>query len=112
MARQRCFISALAGQLDVRTVLRHFSSIADAVESSVRTDVPLNRAPDLMRLAAGVDPTQTLTETFGPAYFAGRRWDRFPYPNVKKIQAAVRDAILRPALARARRGIASANQSC
>lgn len=112
MARQRCFISALAEQLDVPSVLRHFGSLADAVESSVRTDVPLNRAPDLMRLAAGVDPKQTLTETFGPLYFAGRRWDSYPYPNVKKVQAAVRDAILHPALARARRGIASTSQSC
>ena len=112
MARQRCFISALASQLDVRSVLRHFASLADAVESSVRTDIPLNRAPDLMRLAAGVDRKETLTETFGPPYFAGRRADRFPYPNVKKIQAAVRDAILHPELARARRGIASTSQSC
>jgi hypothetical protein len=31
---------------------------------------------------------------------------------VKKVQAAVRDAILHPALARARRGIASTSQSC
>ena len=112
MARQRCFISALAEQLDVASVLRHFSSLADAVESSVRTDIPLNRAPDLMRLAAGVDSKETLTETFGPPYFAGRRSDRFPYPNVKKVQTAVRDAILHPALARARRGIASTSQSC
>ena len=112
MARQRCFISALANQLDVGAVLRHFSSLANAVESSVRTDIPLNRAPDLMRLAAGVDRKETLTETFGPPYFAGRRADRFPYPNVKKIQAAVRDAILHPELAKARRGIASTSQSC
>jgi LCP family protein required for cell wall assembly len=112
MARQRCFISALANQLDVGAVLRHFASLADAVESSVRTDIPLNRAPDLMRLAAGVDRKETLTETFGPPYFAGRRADRFPYPNVKKIQAAVRDAILHPELAKARRGIASTSQSC
>ena len=86
MGRQRCFLSALADQLDVASVLRHFGSLADAVESSVRTDIPLNRAPDLARLTAGVDRKQTLTETFGPPYFAGRRWDRFPYPNVGKIQ--------------------------
>ena len=112
MARQRCFLSALADQLDVGSVLRHFGSLAEAVESSVRTDIPLNRAPDLARLAAGVDRKQTLTETFGPPYFAGRRWDRFPYPNVGKIQAAVRDAILHPELARERRKIASASSSC
>jgi LCP family protein required for cell wall assembly len=112
MARQRCFVAALADQLDVTSVLRHFSSLAAAVESSVHTDIPLNRAPDLMRLAAGVDEKETLTETFGPPYFAGRRYDRFPYPNVKKIQATVRDAILHPEFARARRGIASTSQSC
>ena len=112
MARQRCFLSALADQLDVASVLRHFGSLAEAVESSVRTDIPLNRAPDLARLAAGVDRTRTLTETFGPPYFAGRRSDRFPYPNVEKIQAAVRDAILHPELALERRKIASATQSC
>jgi polyisoprenyl-teichoic acid--peptidoglycan teichoic acid transferase len=112
MARQRCFVAALADQLDVTSVLRHFGSLAAAVESSVRTDIPLNRAPDLMRLAAAVDEKETLTETFGPPYFAGRRYDRFPYPNVKKIQAAVRDAILHPELAKARRGIASTSQSC
>jgi LCP family protein required for cell wall assembly len=112
MGRQRCFLSALADQLDVSTVLRHFGSLADAVESSVRTDIPLNRAPDLARLAAGVDRKQTLTETFGPPYFAGRRYDRFPYPNVGKIQAAVRDAILHPELAREKRKIESATQAC
>lgn len=112
MARQRCFISAVAKQLDVGSVLRHFGALADAVEASVRTDVPLNRAPDLVRLAAGVDRKRTLTETFGPRYFTGRRYDGWPYPNVAKIRATVRDAILRPELARARRGIASTSQSC
>jgi LCP family protein required for cell wall assembly len=111
MARQRCFLSALAQQLDVTSVLTHFGSVADAIESSVRTDVPLSRAPDLARLARSVDPKQTLTETFGPVYFAGRRFDGWPYPNVAKIQAAVRDAILHPELAPKRR-IETVNQSC
>ncbi len=112
MARQRCFLSALANQLDVRSVLRHFGSLADAVESNVRTDIPLDRAPDLARLASGVDRAQTLTATFGPPYFAGRRADRFPYPNVPKIQATVRDAILHPELLRKQGRIESVRQSC
>jgi LCP family protein required for cell wall assembly len=112
MARQRCFLSALTQQLDVGSVLRHFGSLAGAIESSVHTDIPLNRAPDLMRLATGVNPQDALTETFGPPYFAGRRYDRYPYPNVPKIQAAVREAILHPELARAKRDIATVRQSC
>jgi LCP family protein required for cell wall assembly len=111
MARQRCFLSALANQLDVRNVLRNFGSLARAVQASVRTDVPLARAPDLARLAAGVDPRRTLTETFGPDYFAGAGGAGY-VPNVPKIQATVRTAILHPELARERRGIASVRGSC
>jgi LCP family protein required for cell wall assembly len=111
MARQRCFLSALARQLDVGSVLRHFGSLTDAIESSVHTDIPLRRVPDLARVARGVDPQLTLSETFGPEYFAGRRFDGWPYPNVPKIQAAVRQAILDPELA-PKRGIDTVRGSC
>jgi hypothetical protein len=68
--------------------------------------------PDLMRLARGLKPQLTLTETFGPAYFARRRKsDRFPVPHVGKIRATVRDAILAPGLLDARR-ISSVQRSC
>ncbi len=113
MARQRCFLSALANQLDVTAVLRNFAPIARAVEESARTDIPLDRAPDLLALAVGIDTNETLTETFGPAYFAGRRAsDGYPYPDVAKIRATVRDAILHPERARATRKLASAKASC
>jgi LCP family protein required for cell wall assembly len=111
MARQRCFLSALARQLDVGSVLRHFGSLTGAIESSVHTDIPLRRVPDLARLARGVDPQLTLSETFGPEYFAGRRFDGWPYPNVPKIQAAVRQAILDPDLA-PKRGIDTVRHTC
>jgi LCP family protein required for cell wall assembly len=112
MERQRCFLSAMAQQLDVVRVLRRFDSLADTVEESVHTDIPLSRVPDLVRLAGAVDPRQTLTETFGRAYIARRRAvDRYPVPNVRKIQATVRDVILSPR-ARTRRGIRSVHEAC
>jgi LCP family protein required for cell wall assembly len=112
MARQRCFVTALADQLDPKRVLLHFGSIAGAIESSVRTDIPLNRVPDLLGLVTSIDRRQTLTQTFGPPYFAGRRADGFPYPNVGKIRATVRDAILHPERARAARGVDTVARSC
>ena len=113
MARQRCFLSAMARQLDVVSVLRHFPSLAETLEASMRTDIPLDRVPDLVRLAVAVEPRRTLTETFGIPYIARRRRsDRFPIPDVAKIQATVRDLILRPERARARRNIASVRESC
>jgi LCP family protein required for cell wall assembly len=112
MERQRCFLSAMAQQLDVVRVLRHFGALADTVEESIHTDVPLSRVPDLVRLAAAVDPRRTLMETFGTTYIARRRAsDRYPVPNVRRIQAAVRDVILRPR-ERTRRGIRSAHEAC
>src|SRR3954465_7564546 len=57
MARQRCFLSALADQVDPLRVLRNFESLAHTVERNVRTDIPLNRFPRLVRLAtAGPRP--------------------------------------------------------
>src|ERR671911_2445079 len=41
MARQRCFLSALAEQVDPVRVLRHFGSLAKTIESNVSTDIPL-----------------------------------------------------------------------
>src|SRR5262245_4738701 len=73
MARQRCFLSALAHQVDAVSVLRHFDALAETVERSVRTDIPLNRVPDLLRLAKSVKPRLTSTQTFGREYIARRR---------------------------------------
>ena len=64
MARQRCFLSALAQQLDPVHVLRNFGSLAKTVETNVHTDIPLNRLPSLVRLVSGIEPKQTLTVTF------------------------------------------------
>jgi LCP family protein required for cell wall assembly len=111
MARQRCLLSALADQLDVQTVLRNFGSLMSGIRSSIRTDIPLARAPDLVRLAAGVDPRRTLTETFGPDYFAGVGAEGY-LPNVTKIQSTVRAAILHPELAREARKLESVRKSC
>jgi LCP family protein required for cell wall assembly len=97
MARQRCFLSAVANQLDVSNVLRHFDNIASTVQHSVRTDIPLARVPDLIRLAGALDSKRTLTVTFGPPYIARRRKsDRYPLPNIGRIRATARESILDP----------------
>jgi LCP family protein required for cell wall assembly len=95
MARQRCFLSAMTQQLDVVAVLRHFGRLAAVAKQSVRTDIPLGRVPDLVRLVGAVDARRTLTETFGREYIARRRpVDRFPVPKIGKIRTTVRRVIL------------------
>jgi LCP family protein required for cell wall assembly len=113
MARQRCFLSAFARQLDVPTVLRNFGRLASIAKESVRTDIPLDRIPDLARLAADVRPELTVTETFGLRYVRSRRSDGYPVPAVNRMRAAVRDLILlQPEDVRTRRGIETTAGSC
>jgi LCP family protein required for cell wall assembly len=99
MARQRCFLSAMADQLDPVRVLRNFGSLAKTIETNVHTDIPLNRLPSLVRLVGSVDSNQTLTVTFGIDYFFGRqRRGNYPVPSLGRLQATVRQAILSPGL--------------
>jgi LCP family protein required for cell wall assembly len=113
MARQRCFLSAMAAQLDPVRVLRNFPALTGTVKRNVHTDVPLKRLPALIRLVAAIDPAETLTETFGSNYIASRRKvDNYPLPKIAMMRNTVRDAILHPERAAAKRGIAVAGKSC
>ena len=61
------------------------------------TDVPLRRLPALIRLVGGIDPKETLTETFGADYIASRRKaDNYPLPKLGLMRQTVREAILDP----------------
>ena len=113
MARQRCFLSALADQLDPLSVLRNFESLARTVERNVRTDIPLDRLPGLAKLATRVDPRSTLTVTFGREYILRRRkTDNFPTPQVGRIRATVRASILHPREAAADGRVSLARAAC
>jgi LCP family protein required for cell wall assembly len=112
MARQRCFLSAMAEQLDPIRVLRNFGSLAKTIETNMHTDIPLNQLPSLVRLVSSIEPKRTLTVTFGREYFfARRKKDNHPVPNVGRIRATVRRAIVQPGLL-AKTGRATIRQSC
>jgi LCP family protein required for cell wall assembly len=113
MARQRCFLSALADQLDPVRVLRHFGSLAKTIETNVHTDIPLNRLPSLVRLVSSVDPQETLTVTFGFDYFFGRQKNgNYPVPKLGPIQTTVRQTILTPELLKKTGRAKTTRQSC
>jgi anionic cell wall polymer biosynthesis LytR-Cps2A-Psr (LCP) family protein len=113
MARQRCFLSAMADQLDPVQAIRNFGSLAKTIETNVRTDIPLNRLPSLVRLVSSVDSRETLTVTFGFDYFFGRQpRGNYPVPKLGRIQATVRKAILTPELLERTGAAKTAKQSC
>jgi LCP family protein required for cell wall assembly len=113
MTRQRCFLSALASELDPLSVLENFESLAHTVEHNVRTDIPLDRLPSLVRLATAVDPRSTVTVTFDRKYILKRRKsDNFPLPDVVHMRATAREALLHPQDATASGTVAVAHSSC
>jgi LCP family protein required for cell wall assembly len=113
MARQRCFLSAMAEQLDPVHVLRNFGSLARTIETNVRTDIPLNRLPSVVRLVSSIEPKQTLTVTFGLDYLFGRRVkDRYPVPNLSRMRTTARRAIMQPGLLAKTGQATTARQSC
>ncbi len=113
MARQRCFLSAMADQLNPVRALRNFGSLAKTIETNVRTDIPLNRLPSLVRLVSSVDSSETLTVTFGADYFFGRQPNgNYPVPALGRVQATVRQAILTPEALRGTGKATTAKQSC
>ena len=113
MARQRCFLSAMADQLDPVRAIRNFGSLAKTIETNVRTDIPLNRLPSLVRLVSSVDSRQTLTVTFGFDYFFGRQKSgNYPVPALGRIRSTVRQAILTPELLQRNGKAKTTRQAC
>ena len=113
MARQRCFLSAMADQLDPVRAIRNFGSLAKTIETNVHTDIPLNRLPSLVRLVSSVDSSETLTVTFGLDYFFGRQKSgNYPVPALGRIRSTVHNAILAPELLRQAGTAKSAKQAC
>ena len=113
MARQRCFLSAMADQLDPVHVIRNFGSLAKTIETNVHTDIPLNRLPSLVRLVSSVDSSKTLTVTFSFDYFFGRQKSgNYPVPAIGRVRRTVRQAILSPELLERAGKAKTAKQSC
>ena len=114
MTRQRCFLSALADRArsveraaELRVARAH-GRAQRAHRHPARTGC---RASSGSRTA--VDPRSTLTVTFGRSYILSRRKsDNFPLPNVPRMRATAREALLHPRDATAAGTVSIAHASC
>lgn len=94
MQRQRCLIRSVVAEADPITMLRSFTSIADAIEDSVVTNIPLSFLPDLVEIVGKVDLDEIATlGLIPPRYSAGRTPGRYPIPDVDRMRAAVNELI-------------------
>lgn len=94
MQRQRCLIRAAAAQADPLTVARSFHALADVIERSVVTDIPLILLPDLVDILGRVDMHSIATVGLvPPQYNSGRAPGGYPIPNVDRIRAKVAEVL-------------------
>jgi LCP family protein required for cell wall assembly len=94
MQRQRCLIRAAADQLDPLTLARSFHRLADVIERSVVTDIPVSFLPDLVNILGGVNLEQVTTVGLvPPTYNSGRTSGGYPVPNVNRIRAKVAEVL-------------------
>ncbi len=113
MARQRCLITALADQIDAASLVRGLPGLLTAVEENVRTDIPIESLPELIRLAGVVDAAGAIQIGFDPPdWNSGRVDGGYPVPNVPKIQEAVALVIADPAAAREAYQLEPAETEC
>lgn len=113
MGRQRCFLTAVADQVDVGSLITGLPRLLDTVEENVDTDIPLNQLPNFLQLAGKVEATEAISVTFGPPdWISGYTDARFPIPDPVKISQAVSLVISDPEQAVATYGLSQASTDC
>jgi LCP family protein required for cell wall assembly len=107
MIRQRCFLTAMADQLDPIRALRHLGQLSRAARRYVSTDIPLSRLPDLIHLVASINPRSSFGISFTPPAY-----DTYG-PDVGPYRATVRHVLLTPVQRlRAHDGLSALAGSC
>lgn len=96
-ARQQRIIVSLRQQLDIGSVLRNINPLAEAIGSSVRTDIPRELVPQLLGLADKVDIRSIRSVLFTP-----------PFYQVECLSCPPRGYIITPRITRIRQAIADA----
>ncbi|MDH3302810.1 MAG: LCP family protein [Acidimicrobiia bacterium] len=87
MARQRCVVAALIEQVAPLDVMTNFGRFSDIVSSHVVTDIPLDRADELLAIAARMDTGRMQSFNFVPPEFPSGR------VPLAKVRSAVETAL-------------------
>ena len=95
-ARQQRVLLSLRQQTDIASILPRVDSFANALATSVRTDIPRELMPRLLGLAARVSTPDVQSYVFAPPFYGteseGGSRGYIIVPRLDRIQAAVQDA--------------------
>ncbi|MGH8916554.1 MAG: LCP family protein [Acidimicrobiia bacterium] len=93
MTRQRCLLTALAGQLEPLRIFARFPAVLDVVERNVTTDLPLSKIPYLVNLAPSISSDRVTVVGFDRGFRDGRTANGLSKPDVEAIREAVQLAL-------------------
>ncbi len=98
MRRQRCVLMALLRQNGVAELVLRFPAVAQAIRDNLKTDIPLDKLPDLIRVRDKLNTDDMLTLGFiPPEYTNGRNSLGYNILDQALIQATIREYVEKPA---------------
>jgi LCP family protein required for cell wall assembly len=90
MRRQRCMVRELTAAADAGTLLRKFTSIAQAIRTSTTTTMPLELLPAVIEAVSSLDEDDIATMAIGaPAFTVGSNYLGLPIVDAARVRAAV-----------------------
>jgi len=97
MGRQRCVIAALLDQTGVPELLLRFPTLAKVIKESMRTDIPINRLQDLIKMRSDLKTSEMITVGFTPPkYTDGINEMGYNILDLELVQSTVKQIIERP----------------
>lgn len=95
-ARQQRVILSLRAQADFATILERLPELVKSTKKTVKTDVPIDKLPQLLELASRIDIGNVRSYVFTPPYYGTAKMEAprgyIIVPNVARIRAAVANA--------------------
>jgi LCP family protein required for cell wall assembly len=95
-ARQQRVILSLRAQADFATLLERLPELVKSTKKTVKTDVPIDKLPQLLELASRIDIANVRSYVFTPPYYGTARMESgrgyIIIPNVPRIRTAVANA--------------------
>jgi LCP family protein required for cell wall assembly len=97
MRRQRCVIMALLYQNGVKDLVLNFPEVIKVFQERMKTDIPIDRLQDLVRVRSKVQTDKMVSVGFGPPdYIRGRNELNYNILDTELVRATVLEYINEP----------------
>ncbi|MBP1705801.1 MAG: cell envelope-related transcriptional attenuator [Chloroflexi bacterium] len=95
-SRQQRVILSLRAQADFATLLERLPELVKSTKKTVKTDVPIDKLPQLLELASRIDIANVRSYVFAPPYYGTAKMQAprgyFISPDIARIRTAVANA--------------------